>query len=54
MGLVRIVVTIIVVGVLVWLEETYIPLPAVFKTIIRVVVVMVVLIWLLNVFGVLR
>jgi len=52
-GLIQIVVILIVVGVLLWLVETYIPMAAPFKTIIRVVVVVAVCIWLLQLSGIL-
>ena len=47
MPLIQVVITLIVVGVLLWLEETYIPLAQPIKTIIRAVVVIVVVLWLL-------
>jgi hypothetical protein len=53
MSLITIVVSLIVVGVLLWLVNTYIPMDAKIKKILNVVVVVVVVIWLLNVFGVL-
>jgi len=53
MSLVTIVVTLIVVGVLLWLVNTYIPMDGKIKKIINIVVVVVVILWLLNVFGVL-
>jgi hypothetical protein len=52
MSLVTIVVSLIVVGVLLWLINTYIPMDGKIKKILNIVVVVVVL-WLLNVFGVL-
>ena len=42
----------IVIGVALYLVETYIPMSAPIKTIIRVVVVLVLVIWLLGVFGI--
>ncbi len=53
MPLVNIVITLIVIGVLLWLEETYIPMAAPIKTIIRVVVIVAVCLWLLTTFGLL-
>jgi hypothetical protein len=52
MSLVSIVISLIVVGVLLWLINTYIPMDGKIKKIINVVVVVVVVLWLLNVFGV--
>jgi hypothetical protein len=53
MSLVTIVVSLIVVGVLLWLVNTYIPMDGKIKNILNIVVVVVVVLWLLNVFGVL-
>jgi hypothetical protein len=43
----------LVVGVLLWLVNTYIPMDRKIKNILNIVVVIVVVIWLLQVFGVL-
>jgi len=53
MPLITLVITLIVVGVLLWLLETYIPMDATIKRIIQIVVIIAVVLWLLNVFGVL-
>jgi hypothetical protein len=53
MSLVTIVVSLIVVGVLLWLVNTYIPMDGKIKKILNIVVVVVVVLWLLSVFGVL-
>ena len=52
MSLVTIIISLIVVGVLLWLINTYIPMDGKIKKIINIVVVVVVVLWLLNVFGV--
>ena len=52
MSLVTIVITLIVVGVLLWLVNTYIPMDGKIKQILNIVVVVVVVLWLLNIFGV--
>jgi len=52
MSLITIVITLIVVGVLLWLVNTYIPMDGKIKKIINIVVVVVAILWLLNVFGV--
>jgi hypothetical protein len=52
MPLVTIAVTLIVVGVLLWLVNTYIPMDGKIKNILNIAVVVVVVIWLLNVLGV--
>lgn len=53
MPLINLVIVLIVVGVLLWLVNTYIPMDRKIKNILNVVVVIVVVIWLLQVFGVL-
>lgn len=50
MSLITIVITLIIVGVLLWLVNTYIPMDG--KIILNFVVLVVVVLWLLNVFGV--
>ena len=52
MSLISIVVTLIVVGVLLWLVNAYIPMQASIKKILNIVVLVVVILWLLRVFGV--
>jgi hypothetical protein len=53
MPIIQIIVLLIVVGVLLWLVNNYIPMDAKIKTIINVVVVILVVLWLLQVFGIL-
>jgi len=53
MPLLTILIVLIVVGVLLWLINTYIPMDRKIKSILNVVAVIVVVIWLLQVFGVL-
>ena len=53
MSLISLVVTLIVVGVLLWLVNTYIPMDGKIKKILNVVVVICVIIWLLYAFGIL-
>jgi hypothetical protein len=53
MSLLTILLVLIVVGVLLWLVNTYIPMDRKIKNILNVVVVIVVVIWLLKVFGIL-
>lgn len=50
MGLISLILVLVIVGVLLYLVETYIPMAAPLKTIIRVVVVLVVILWLLQLF----
>jgi hypothetical protein len=51
MSLVTIVIVLIVAGVLLWLINSYIPMDVKIKRILNIVVVIVVIIWLLKVFG---
>ena len=53
MPLISIVVVLIVVGVLLWLVNTYIPMDGKIKSILNAVVVIAVVLWLLQVFGLL-
>ena len=53
MSLVSIVITLIVVGVVMWLINKYIPMQNTIKNILNAVVVILVVLWLLRVFGVL-
>jgi hypothetical protein len=53
MPLITVVITLIVIGVLLWLINTYIPMAASIKSILNFVVVVAVVIWLLYGFGVL-
>jgi hypothetical protein len=54
MPLINIVVVLIVVGVLLWLVNRFIPMAGSIKSILNAVVVIVVVFWLLNVFGVIH
>jgi hypothetical protein len=54
MPLVQVVMVLIVVGVLLWLINRYIPMQHTIKSILNGVVVIVVVLWLLNVFGLLH
>jgi len=53
MPLVQIVLLLIVVGVILWLINRYIPMAGSIKSILNAVVVIAVIVWLLNVFGIL-
>jgi hypothetical protein len=53
MPLLTVVVVLIVVGVLLWLVNNYIPMDGKIKSILNAVVVIVVVIWLLQAFGLL-
>jgi hypothetical protein len=51
MPLIQILLVLIVVGVLLWLVNSFIPMAGSIKSILNAVVVICVVIWLLNVFG---
>jgi low temperature requirement protein LtrA len=51
MPLVNVVIALIVVGVLLWLVNRYIPMDHKIKSILNAVVVIAVVLWLLSVFG---
>ena len=53
MPLVNIVLLLIIVGVVLWLINSFIPMAGSIKSILNAVVVIAVIIWLLNVFGLL-
>ena len=53
MPLLTVLLILIVVGVVLWLVNTYIPMDGKIKNILNVVVVIAVIIWLLKVFGLL-
>jgi hypothetical protein len=52
MPLVNVVLTLIVVGVLLWLINNYIPMQSTIKSILNLVVVIAVVLWLLYGFGI--
>ena len=54
MLLLPVVLSLIVVGVLLWLVNTFIPMAASIKSILNAVVVIVVVVWLLDAFGLLN
>ncbi|MBD2118982.1 MAG: hypothetical protein DWQ51_16390 [Microcystis wesenbergii TW10] len=53
MDLVQFMVVIIVVGVLLWLVNNYIPMDSKIKQILNIVVVITLVLWILKVFGLL-
>ena len=52
MPLISIIITLVVVGVLLWLINRFIPMAASIKKILNIVVVILVVLWLLSVFGI--
>jgi hypothetical protein len=53
MPLLQVVMVLIVVGILLWLINRFIPMQGTIKSILNAVVVIAVVLWLLNVFGLL-
>ena len=53
MPLISLIVTLLVVGVILWLINNYLPIDGTIKKILNAVVVIVVILWLLSVFGIL-
>ena len=53
MPVLTILIVLVVVGVILWLVNTYIPMDRKIKNILNVVVVIIVIIWLLKAFGLL-
>ena len=51
MPLLQIVLVLVVVGVLLWLVNSFIPMQGTIKSILNAIVVIAVVLWLLNVFG---
>jgi hypothetical protein len=52
MPLINLIITLVVVGVLLWLINSFIPMQRTMKKILNVVVIIVVILWLLSAFGV--
>ena len=51
MPLISIIVVLCVIGVILWLIDTYLPLDPTIKRIIQIVIIVVIILWLLQVFG---
>lgn len=54
MSLINLIVILIVVGVILWLINNYLPMDGMIKSILNAVVVIAVIFWLLQVFGLLN
>jgi len=52
MPLIQLIIVLVVVGVILWLVNSYIPMDPTIKKILNIVVIIVVVLWLLSVFGV--
>jgi hypothetical protein len=53
MPLIQLVIVLVVVGVILWAVNSYIPMDGKIKNILNIVVVIAVILWLLSVFGLL-
>ena len=53
MSLINLIVVLIVVGVILWLINNYLPMDGKIKSILNAVVVIVVVLWLIQIFGLL-
>jgi hypothetical protein len=54
MPLINLAITLVVIGVLLWLVNTYVPMDGKIKKIFNIVVVICVVVWLLYAFGILN
>jgi hypothetical protein len=54
MSLITILIVLVVVGVLLWLVNAYIPMDGKIKKILNIVVIIATVLWLLNAFGLLN
>jgi cation transporter-like permease len=53
MPLINLIIVLVVIGVILWLVNNYIPIDGKIKMVLNVVVLLVVLLWILSVFGIL-
>ena len=51
MPLIQLVIILVVVGVILWVINSYIPMQSTIKKILNIVVIVTVIVWLLSVFG---
>ncbi len=51
-SLITVIITLVIVGLILWLINRFIPMAASIKSILNIVVVIVMIIWLLKVFGI--
>ena len=51
MPIVPVILTIVIVGVIMWIVNTYVPMSAPIKQVLNIVVVILLCIWLINLFG---
>ncbi|MBK7227955.1 MAG: hypothetical protein IPH97_03585 [Ignavibacteriales bacterium] len=52
MSLITLIIVLVLVGLILWMINSYIPMQATIKKILNAVVVIVVILWLLSVFGI--
>jgi hypothetical protein len=52
MSIINVIIVLVVVGVILWLINRFIPMQSTIKTILNVVVIICVILWLLRAFGV--
>ncbi|RYY87606.1 MAG: hypothetical protein EOO15_11370 [Chitinophagaceae bacterium] len=52
MSLINIIIVLVVVGVILWLINRFIPMQSTIKSILNIVVIIVVILWLLKAFGI--
>lgn len=52
MSIIGVIVTLVIIGFILWLINTYIPMASSIKTILNIVVVILVILWLLQGFGI--
>ena len=53
MSIIGLIVVLVIIGVLLWLLNTYVPMAQPIKTILNIVIILIVVLWLLQVFGLL-
>lgn len=51
MPIIHLIIILIIIGVLLWLINTYIPMSIVLKKIINIIIIVAVILWLLSIFG---
>lgn len=54
MSIITLIIVLVLVGLILWLINTYIPMQATIKKILNAVVVIVVILWLLSAFGIIN
>lgn len=52
MSLISVIIILIIIGFVLWIINTYIPMAGSIKTILNAIVIIAVILWLLNVFGI--